>query len=142
MATLGAVRHTDAQARDLPEVRRPSKPRSIYNEPHSRRLLHDYDPFGPEATYFPCGGSPGTSSLDDIRIVLRLRIVEVLQVEVEGLLRVEELIVDRRLELPAHFDAHVLQAAIARLCRLADFHLRITRRHDWLQRRTRNAQTK
>merc|ERR1719253_1114730 len=51
-----------------------------------------------------------------------LRIVEILQVEVESRLGVEQLIVNRRLELPAHFDADILDCAIARLCRIADFH--------------------
>merc|ERR1719243_15679 len=56
-------------------------------------------------------------------ISLFLRIVKILQVEVEGLLSVEQLIVDRRLKLPAHFNADICESAIARLCCLANFHL-------------------
>merc|ERR1719253_890076 len=50
------------------------------------------------------------------------RIVEILQVKVESLLSVEQLIVYRRLEFPAHFYADILDCAIARLCRITDFH--------------------
>lgn len=58
----------------------------------------------------------------DIRIAF-LGIVKILQVKIEGLLSVEELIVDRRLELPVYFDADLFKSTVARLCRLTDFHV-------------------
>jgi hypothetical protein len=42
-----------------------------------------------------------------------LRIVKILQVEVEGLLSVKHLIVNRRLELPVHFDADIGDSTVA-----------------------------
>merc|ERR1719373_857426 len=68
------------------------------------------------------------SSFNDVRVHL-FRVVKVLQVEVEGLLRVEHLVVDRRLELPADFDADVCNSTVARLCRLANLHLPIATAH-------------
>ena len=68
----------------------------------------------------PCGGSLGWFSFLLGRV---LRVVKILQVEVEGLLSVKALIVDRRLELPVHFDANLFQSAVTRLRRFADFHL-------------------
>ena len=56
---------------------------------------------------------------------LLLWIMEILQVEVEGLLSIKQLVVDWRLEFPAHLDADVFNSAVARLCRIADFHLAV-----------------
>merc|ERR1719356_1539005 len=70
-----------------------------------------------------------------------LWVVEILQVEVQSLLRVEPLVGDWRLELPVHLDADILDRTIARLRSIADFHrlghcLRRAQRHPgkmWLQ---------
>ena len=43
--------------------------------------------------------------------------------EVEGLLGIEALVVDGRLELAVHFDANILETSIARLRGLSDLHL-------------------
>merc|ERR1719356_2252895 len=51
-----------------------------------------------------------------------LWVVEILQVEVQSLLRVEPLVGDWRLELPVHLDADILDRTIARLRSVADFH--------------------